>query len=169
MKFIILFFIFIHTIISSHNTINLQLLEMIIILLLHNNKQELESSWFKQIENSIHLSENWIEVLGHMSFLDHLQRCSVCDPVKIFFISKFSYVLLCNPTNKTETGTANNRWGGLLIANHTDQSLRWANQKHWASVRSYLLHSFLQVQVGFSSSIFTVQDHILSTIGDSLR
>jgi hypothetical protein len=42
--------------------------------------------------------------------LEHLQRCWVCDPEKIFFTSKFSYVLFCNPTNKTETGRAN-RWG----------------------------------------------------------
>ncbi len=35
--------------------------------------------------------------------------------------------------------------GGLLIANHLDQALWWANQKYWAAVRSYLLHSFLQV------------------------
>ncbi len=35
--------------------------------------------------------------------------------------------------------------GGLLIANHLNQSLWWANQKHWVAVRSYLLHSFLQV------------------------
>ncbi len=87
--------------------------------------------------------------------------------------------------------------GGLLIANHMDQSLWRAAQKHWAAVRSYLLHSFLQVhsalrlvpatvpcaimlsqtpfswvkavQIGFSSSIFTLQDHILSTAGDALR
>ncbi len=32
--------------------------------------------------------------------------------------------------------------GGLLIANHQDQSLWWANDKHWVAVRSYLLHSF---------------------------
>jgi hypothetical protein len=87
--------------------------------------------------------------------------------------------------------------GGLLIANHMDQSLWWANQKPWAAVRSYLLHSFVQrhsaaaprtshgtlrnytepkpiswvkpVQVEFSSSNFTVQDHILSTAGDALK
>jgi len=35
--------------------------------------------------------------------------------------------------------------GELLIANHLDESLWWANQKHWVPVRSYLLHSFLQV------------------------
>ncbi len=58
-------------------------------------------------------------------------------PAKIFFTSKFSYVLFCNSTNKTETGTAN-RWG----SNHLDQSLWWANQKHWAAVRSQLLYSF---------------------------
>jgi hypothetical protein len=33
--------------------------------------------------------------------------------------------------------------GSLLIANHLDQSLWLANQKHWAAVRSYLLHSSL--------------------------
>jgi hypothetical protein len=81
--------------------------------------------------------------------------------------------------------------GGLLIANHMDQSLWWANQKHWTAVRSFLQvhsaaaprtsHGNLQnyaepkpiswvkpVQVRFSSSIFTVQDHILSTAGDAL-
>jgi hypothetical protein len=37
---------------------------------------------------------------------------NMCAHAKIFFASKFSYVLFCNPTNKTETGTAHrNRWG----------------------------------------------------------
>jgi hypothetical protein len=85
--------------------------------------------------------------------------------------------------------------GGLLIANHLDESLWWANQKHWAVVRSYLLHSFLQVHsvavpfshfnlcnysepiplswakrvyCNFSSSNCTVQVHILITAGDAL-
>ncbi len=80
---------------------------------------------------------------------------------------------------------------GLLIANHLDQSLWWANQKHRAAVRSYLLHSFfLQVKsvdgpftrepkpfswakpagLGIFSSNCTVQeDHILSTAGDAVR
>jgi hypothetical protein len=65
-----------------------------------------------------------------------------------------------------------------------------ANQKHSAAVRPYLLHSSLQVQsqnnvrnhaepkpfswaklayFGFSSSNFTVQDHIPSSAGDALR
>jgi hypothetical protein len=45
----------------------------------------------------------------------------VCESAKIFFTSKFSYVLFCNPTHKTETETTN-RWGtsnskplGLII------------------------------------------------------
>jgi hypothetical protein len=29
--------------------------------------------------------------------LEHLQRCSVCDPAKIFFTSKLSYVPFWNP------------------------------------------------------------------------
>jgi hypothetical protein len=35
---------------------------------------------------------------------------SVCDPAKIFFTSKSIYSLFFNPTDETETGTAN-RWG----------------------------------------------------------
>jgi hypothetical protein len=48
------------------------------------------------------------------------------------------------------------RGGELLIANHLDQSLWRTNQKHWAAVRSYLLHSFLQehsAAVPFTSHI----------------
>jgi hypothetical protein len=41
---------------------------------------------------------------------EHLQCCSVCDPAKNNFTSKFSYVLFCNSTHKTATGTSN-RWG----------------------------------------------------------
>jgi hypothetical protein len=71
------------------------------------------------------------------------------------------------------------------FATHLDESLWWANVKHWVPVRSYLLHSLLQVHsaaapftshgnlhnyaepdpfswakpdyIGFSSSNFTVQ------------
>jgi hypothetical protein len=37
------------------------------------------------------------------------QRCSVCDPGKMFLISKFSYLLFSNSTGKTKTGTGN-KW-----------------------------------------------------------
>jgi hypothetical protein len=33
----------------------------------------------------------------------------------------------------------------LLIANHLDQSYGLSNQKYWATVRSNLLHSFVEV------------------------
>jgi hypothetical protein len=39
-----------------------------------------------------------------------LHWCSVYDPDKIFFTSKFSYLLFSNLTHKTETGTTN--WSG---------------------------------------------------------
>ncbi len=71
--------------------------------------------------------------------------------------------------------------GGLLIAKHLDQSLRWANQTHWAAVRSYLVQGNIGNYAGpkpfswakpayvrFSSSNFTVKDHVGSTIGDAL-
>jgi hypothetical protein len=125
----------------------------------------------------------------------HPHRCSVCDPAYIFLTSKFSYLLFCNPTHKTENGTA--IWWELLIANHLDQSLWLANQKQGSPVKSYLLHSsvagaqwaldcykYQQIDqmcrtkkpfswaklanVHFSSSNFNVQCHILSTDGDAL-
>ncbi len=37
-------------------------------------------------------------------------NASVCDPAKIFFTSKFSYLLVCNPTHESETRAANT-WG----------------------------------------------------------
>ncbi len=74
----------------------------------------------------------------NISFLEHPLWCSVCDPAKIFLTFKFSYLLFCNPTHKTETGTAN-RWE-LLIANHLD-NIWLANRKQGPAVRSYLLHS----------------------------
>jgi hypothetical protein len=35
--------------------------------------------------------------------LEYLQQCWVCDLAKIFLTSKFSYLLFCNPTHKTDT------------------------------------------------------------------
>jgi hypothetical protein len=43
------------------------------------------------------------------------------DPANIFFTSKFSYLLFCNPTHKTQTGQQ--ICGGLLTANHLEQLL----------------------------------------------
>jgi len=65
----------------------------------------------------------------------------VYDPAKIFLTSKFSYLLFCNPTHQTETGTSN-RWE-LLTTNNLDQSLCLANHTQGAAVRSYLSHSSL--------------------------
>ncbi len=63
----------------------------------------------------------------------HLQWCSVCDPVKKKFTSKFSYLLFCNPTHKTETGTGksegstNNKPPGVI--NHYDGPFRNTDQQ----------------------------------------
>jgi hypothetical protein len=43
---------------------------------------------------------------------------------------------------------------GLLIANHLDESLWWANQKHSAAIRSYLSHSFLSAGAHTAASPF---------------
>ncbi len=56
----------------------------------------------------------------------HLQQCSICDPAKIFVTSKFMYPFATPPIKlklRQQIG------GGLLIANHLNQSLWWTNQK----------------------------------------
>ncbi len=86
--------------------------------------------------------------------------------------------------------------GGLLIANHPEQLLWGATEKHWAAVRSHLLQCLGQVHVvatpftshrelsnfaelkpfswtkppcfNFSSSNCTVQDHMLSSPRDAV-
>ncbi len=98
------------------------------------------------------IREDWTHTLVH------LQRCSVCDRVKIFCTSKFSYVPFCNPTHKMWNWDKSKYVGGLLIANHLDESLWWANPKHWAGVSSHLLHSFLQVHS--AAAPFTSQGNV---------
>ncbi len=46
--------------------------------------------------NLVNFGGKFCKISLHFT-LEHLQRCSV------FFTSKFSYVLFCNPTNQTET------------------------------------------------------------------
>jgi hypothetical protein len=129
--------------------------------------------------------------------LEHRQSCAQYATLHNSFLHpSFSYLLFCNPTHKTETGIAN-RWGITSRENHLDQSLWYANQKkHWVAVRSHLLHSFVQVHsfgepftshgklchysepkhfswakpayFDFSSSNFSMQDHIGTTTGDAL-
>jgi hypothetical protein len=45
----------------------------------------------------------------------------VCDPAKIFLVSKFQLFIYSNPAHKINIGTAN-RWETTVIANHLDQS-----------------------------------------------
>jgi hypothetical protein len=128
--------------------------------------------------------QKFIFLLHNNQYLEHHPHwCSLCEPGKIFLTSKFSYLLFCDPTHKTETRTAYRC--ELLIANHMDQSLWLGNENQGAAVRSYLLHSSLAgaqlccdfyqpqqseqicrrkiIQDDFSSSSFNVQGgHILS-------
>ncbi len=56
--------------------------------------------------------------------------------------------------------------GRLLITNHLHQSLWWAKQKHWAAaVRSYLLHSSLQVHSAAEPFTFQFQFHSKNLTG----
>jgi hypothetical protein len=52
----------------------------------------------------------------------YLQQCSSCDPAKLFFTSKFSYIYsFATPPIKLKLGQQIG--GELLIANHFDQSI----------------------------------------------
>jgi hypothetical protein len=64
----------------------------------------------------------------------------------IFHIQVLVICFFATPPIKSKLGQ---QISGVLlpIANHLDQSLWWANQKQWPEVRSYLLHSFLQVHI----------------------
>jgi hypothetical protein len=48
---------------------------------------------------------------------------SICDPAKIFFMSKYSLVDYCFATPPVKLTLGQQIGGGLLIANHLDQSL----------------------------------------------
>ncbi len=58
-------------------------------------------------------------------------------PCKYIFHIQFSFFSFCNPTHKTETRTAMQTGGTLLITTHLDQSLWWANEKYWPSDHIY--------------------------------
>ncbi len=120
---------------------------------------------------------------SQIAIWEHLQRYSVCDSAKIFFTSKFSYVLFCNPTHKTETGTTN-RWGttyskppGRIIMISQSETLSssyfifitlvsagahaaapfTSHSNLWIFVEPKLFSWAKPSYVGFSSSNFTVQ------------
>jgi hypothetical protein len=69
--------------------------------------------------------------------IPHLQWSSVCGPAKIFSTSNLVFFFFCNPTHKTETRTAKQTGGTLLITTHLDQSLWWAKEKYWPSDHIY--------------------------------
>jgi hypothetical protein len=87
-----------------------------------------------------------------------VHRCSVCDhPAQMFFTSKFNYLLFVSQPQPIKLNLGEQIGGGILIANHLDQSLWWADQKLWSPVRSYLLHSFLQVSMVWIHQPFDYQ------------
>ncbi len=117
-----------------------------------------------------------------------------CDPPKIFFTSMFSYLLFCNPTHKTEIGTANrcrttnSKSPGPIIMMGQSETLISSQIifitlfSHVKSLAAHLTsHSQLcnsldpklfswakPANLDFSSSNVTEQDHLLSTAGGAL-
>jgi len=133
-------------------------------------------------------TESWalVEMLSSGAHYAH--------PAKIFFTSKFSYVLFCNPTNKTETGTAN-RWEttnskphGPIIYDgpirNTQQQLDHIYYNLFCTallcldpptitcaimMRQNHFPESNRYKSDFLHPFLTLQDHILSTAGDALR
>jgi hypothetical protein len=62
------------------------------------------------------------------------------------YFSYPSLVIYCLATPPIKLKLGEQVGGDLLIASNLDQSLWSTNQKHWPLVRSYLLHSCLQVR-----------------------
>jgi hypothetical protein len=63
----------------------------------------------------------WITLISKIfRYLEQLQWCLVCDPVKLFLTSKFSYLVfkkISNPTHKTKIGTK--------CRDHSRRSIGW--------------------------------------------
>ncbi len=118
----------------------LKLYQRQLLILLHLNQFQSSSS----LECSVH-DTKWI--IQESVFWRQWRKSIPTGGAQYVTLQKyFSHPSLviyffCNPTHKTETGTAN-KWE-LLIANHLGQSLWFVNQKQGAPVRSYLLHSSL--------------------------
>jgi hypothetical protein len=102
-------------------------------------------------------------------------RCLAFFSKSIFsdvLTSKFSYFLFSNLARKRKLKLRLQIGGRLLVANHL------VDQKQWAAIKSYSLHSsltsvcavlpifdFAQACFEFSSSNFNLQGHILSIGG----
>jgi len=121
--------------------------------------------------------------------LEHLQRCEVCGPAKYIFTCKFSYLFFCNPTHKTETGTAN-RWettnskppGQIIMMGQSETlsssqiitlllfsagGLLTSHHKVYNYAEPNYFPDPNRHVLTFLHPIFTLQDHILSTAGDA--
>jgi hypothetical protein len=64
-------------------------------------------------------------------------------PSLVYLLLLLLFSPLQNPTHKTTETPILQIHGGLLIANHLDQSLWLVHQKHCTVVKSYLVHYFL--------------------------
>ncbi len=126
----------------------------------------------------------------NFGLLEHIQYNGVCTSAKIFFTSKFSYLLFCNPNHETETRTAS-RWGTtnskppwpiiMIDQSETVSSNHIIFITLFCSVLLRLLpatgnSALSQKKIcwakpacfDFPSSNYTLQDHIRSTAGHAL-
>jgi hypothetical protein len=114
--------------------------------------------------------------------LEHLHRCSVCDPAKIFLTSKFSYLLFFNPAHKVKLGqqirerlTTNSKPPGAIIMTGRSETLsRWcliifirlfSAGGHRCLVTSHCK----RVQFCWAKTNFLSQTTILADVGRALR
>jgi len=162
---------------------------------------QVKVDWKKSINKFFDVQFNlnfiWFKVdhVFHLCDKEHLQQCSACNPTQIFFSSKFSYLILCNTTHKTEIGIAN-RCGTTNSeppgANHYDMPIRNTEQQSdhiyytllwrctallriWQATRNFAImlsqNNFSELNQHILPFFikFYCADHIWSTAGDALR
>jgi hypothetical protein len=83
--------------------------------------------------------------------LEHLHQCSVCDPAKIFLMSKF-YLLTFFQPHPIKLKLGLQIGGRLLIATHLEPSNYLANQKQGAA-NKYDLTVFIRLFQGSSRAL----------------
>jgi len=76
----------------------------------------------------------------HSTYPEKLIYEQTANSTPSVFNRKWCFLLFCNPTHKTESGTANMQV--LLIANHLDQSLCMFGQSKTGSSSQIILSTF---------------------------
>ncbi len=113
---------------------------------LHKLKN-LFKTYTQQLDLGVQKTHQKIAIVNYTIFLmvqfleHHPLQCSVCDPAKIFFTSKFSYLLFGNPSAKTETaGTATSKPPGTTFCDGPIRNTGQQSDHIYYTLFSLFLH-----------------------------